>query len=74
MRFLFSVFGMLSVLSLLLLIGSVVTETLNGYKNFQFSGTELTINFSGIDRILLSVFIVSLFLTFLFWMRISGRG
>jgi len=73
MRFLFIFFGVLSTTSLLLLIASVVTETLSGYKNFVFSGTELTISFTGIDRIFLGAFIVFLILAVYFWQKLTGR-
>ena len=73
MRFLFSLFGLLSALSLVLLIASVATETLNGYHNFVLSGTELTVNFSGTDRILLGTVIVSMIFAFYFWAKVSGR-
>jgi hypothetical protein len=73
-RFLFNFFGLLSALSLLLLIASVLTETLSGYKNFVFSGSSLTVNFSGIDRILLGAFIVFLIFAVYFWQKLTGRG
>ena len=73
MRAWFTVFGSISVLSFLLLVGSFLTETLRASHNVEVSGTELTIKFSGIDRILLSVFIVSLFAALCFWLKVSGR-
>jgi hypothetical protein len=72
MRFCFSLFGVLSVVSALLLAASVFTETIGGYKNFEFSGTSMTINFSVPDRILLSVFILSLVFTGYFWSKVRG--
>ena len=56
------------------MLTSVALETLNGYRNFKFSGTEMTLTFSGIDRILLVIFLVCAFLTWFFWMKFSGRG
>lgn len=74
MRLLFNIFLFLSALTILLHIGSVGVETLSGYRNFQFSGTELTVNFSGIDRILLGAWLLSLMFTAYFWSRIpKGR-
>jgi hypothetical protein len=74
MRTLFTIFGSLAALSVLGLIASVLTETLSGYKNFVFSGSELTVNFSGIDRILLVLSVIFVFTAFCFWMKVSGRG
>jgi hypothetical protein len=73
MRTLFTIFGSLAALSVLGLIASVLTETLSGYKNFVFSGSELTVNFSGIDRILLSFSVIFVFTAFCLWMKVSGR-
>ena len=72
MRFCFNLFGVVSVVSALLLAASVFTETLNGYKNFELSGTTMTINFTVPDRILLSVFILSLMFTGYFWGKVRG--
>ena len=74
MRFLFSFFAFLSAMSLLLLGASVFIETRSGYVNFQFSGTTMTVNFSGVDRILLVLALVFGILTIYFWQRITGRG
>ena len=74
MRLLFNLFALLSALTLLLLVGSVLTETLSGYKNFVFSGSSMTVNFSGIDRILLGAFIVFLILAVYFRQKLTGRG
>lgn len=74
MRLLFNLFLFLSALTILLLIGSVAVETLSGFRNFQFSGGELTINFSGNDRILLGAWLISVMFTAYFWSRIpKGR-
>ena len=73
MRTWFTVFGSVSVLSFLLLAASFLTETLRTSHSIEISNGELTINFSGIDRILLSVFIVSLFAALCFWLKVSGR-
>lgn len=73
MRILFVTFGSISALSFLLMAASFLTETLRASHNIEISGTELTVKFSGIDRILLSVFIVSLFAAVCFWFKVSGR-
>ena len=73
MRFLFSFFAFLSILSVLLLGASVFIETRSGYGNFALSDTTLTVNFSGIDRILLGLAIVCGIFTFYFWQRFVGR-
>lgn len=73
MRFLFNLFAFLSVASFLLMIGSVGMETLNGYRNFSVSGTELTITFSVLDRVLLVVWLLSMMFAWYFWTRLSNR-
>lgn len=73
MRVLFTILGSVSALSFLAMAASFLTETLRASHNIEVSGTELTVKFSGIDRILLCVFIVSLFAAMLVWMKISGR-
>ena len=55
------------------MVASFITETLRASHNIEVSGTELTVKFSGIDRILLCIFIVSLFAAFLLWMKLWGR-
>jgi hypothetical protein len=74
-RLLFNIFLFLSALTTLLFVGSVGLETVSGRLNIQLSGTELTIgNFSGIDRILLGAWLISLMFTAYFWSRIpKGR-
>ena len=74
MRFLFNLFAFLSAMSLLLLGASLFIETRSGYINFQFSGTTMTVNVSGLDRILLVLSLVFGILTIYLWQRITGRG
>lgn len=74
MRFLFNLFAFLSAMSLLLLGASLFVEARSGYINFQFSGTSMTVNFSGPDRILLVLALVFGFLTIYIWQRLTGRG
>jgi hypothetical protein len=73
MRFLFNVFATLTVLSFLGNIASVAIETFSGYRNFSVSGTELTINFSPIDRILLGSWLVCLMFAIYFYGKMTGR-
>jgi len=73
MRLLFNLFATLTVLSLLGNIASVAIETLSGYHNFAVSGTELTVNFSPIDRILLGTWLVCLMFAVYFYVKMTGR-
>ena len=72
MRLVFNLCALITALSFLGNIGSVVLETLSGYHNFSISGTELTITFSPIDRILLGTWIVGLIFTAYFWNKLSN--
>jgi hypothetical protein len=74
MRFWFTLFAFLSAMSILLLGSSIVTEILSGFRVFTLSGSELTVTFSGIDRILLGLAVLSVFATLCFWLKLSGRG
>jgi hypothetical protein len=73
MRLLFNLFAFLTVLSFLGNIASVAMETLSGYRNFSVSGTELTVTFSPLDRILLGTWLVCLMFAVYFWQRMSKR-
>ena len=73
MRSLFNLFGFLTVLSLLGNIASFAFETLSGFHTIAVSGTELTINFSPLDRILLVTWLVCLMFAIYFYSRISNR-
>ena len=73
MRLLFNLFAFLTVLSFLGNIASVAFETLSGYHNFSVSGTELTINFSPLDRILLCIWLVSLMFAVYFYGKMTNR-
>jgi len=74
MRSLFTLFAFLSAMSILLLGTSFVIETFSsGFKNFTFSGTEMTVSASGADRILLVITIICVFTTFCLWLKLSGR-
>ena len=73
MRFMFNLFALLAALSFLGNIASFTLEIFSGYHNFSVSGTELTINFSPIDRILLGTWLVCLMFAVYFYGKMTGR-
>ena len=54
-------------------VGSMALETLAGKNVFSVSNGELTVNASGIDRILLSIFVVAALLTLAAWAGLRQR-
>jgi signal peptidase I len=74
MRMLFLISAFVACMCLILMIGSVALETINGFPTFRISGGEMTITFSVPDRIFLSAALVSGLAASCAWLRISGRG